>query len=112
MEYEDETGMEVNISSSGTELSSSGTEVMAVKRVPSMKMLKTLTSSWRKEFCKNQKTYVKCSVCCIQRFAKHTLWVVCQLLLLNQGLVSSHTLHGVIITLRYIRLILKQRGMN
>ena len=33
--------MEVDISSSGTELSSSGTEglVLAVKRVPSMKML-------------------------------------------------------------------------
>ena len=33
--------------------------VLAVKRVPSMKMLKTLTSSWHKEFRKNQKTYVK-----------------------------------------------------
>lgn len=64
-EYEDETGMEADISSSGTELSSSGTEglVLAVKRVPSMKMLKTMTSSWRKEFRKKQKTYVKCSVC-------------------------------------------------
>ena len=64
-EYEDETGMEADINSSGTVLSSSGTKglVLAVKRVPSMKMLKTLTSSWRKEFRKNQKTYVKCSVC-------------------------------------------------
>ena len=90
-----ETGMEADISSSGTELSSSGTEVLAVKRVPSIKMLKTLTNSWRKEFRKKQKTYV-----------------TCQLLLLNQGLVSSHTLHGVIITLRYIRFVLKQRGIN
>jgi len=67
--------MEVDISSSGTELSSSETQelVLAVKRVPSMKMLKTLTSSWCKEFHKNQKTYVKlgCQVGECQHYYAH-----------------------------------------